>query len=358
MDNLPTLVMLWVGVLRISKLRTVIENHKLNLGTTKTGRDWCLKALHPADALTDVEGVPDQSAVPTVMVNYQAITTIGPHAAATGTWFGGLWLIPHPICPLYYFENDSASAATVEFLNPQIAGPDHSSKFNTLIQTALRWRLAYMSATLVQDGADLSNQGTIVACQTPVEGYKLNYCFSALGGTGFAQAHCVSFDGSEFPDYEQSQSAPNAYFNKSKEGAYMCLKLTPDHQRWRSHSDCIMMNNHQAIPVNGVCQIDDGSTANIPPFLGLKAINSKADQPDQMHGGQATSDFCNSNWGFISWRNVAVTSSMRVFIRMGFEMQVSPGTQLTPFQKLSPPYDPMAIADYYTIARELKDAYP
>jgi hypothetical protein len=37
---------------------------------------------------------------------------------------------------------------------------------------------------------------------------------------------------------------------------------------------------------------------------------------------------------------------------------VQPGTSLVSFAKVSPPYDPVAITEYYRLSRELKDAYP
>jgi hypothetical protein len=39
-------------------------------------------------------------------------------------------------------------------------------------------------------------------------------------------------------------------------------------------------------------------------------------------------------------------------------MQVSPSSTLSPQLKLSPPYDPVALTTYFSVVRELKDAYP
>jgi len=44
--------------------------------------------------------------------------------------------------------------------------------------------------------------------------------------------------------------------------------------------------------------------------------------------------------------------------RVGFEIQANPSSSLSPYLHLSPAYDPVAIADYFRISRELKDAYP
>jgi len=49
---------------------------------------------------------------------------------------------------------------------------------------------------------------------------------------------------------------------------------------------------------------------------------------------------------------------MSVYVRAGYEIQVAPGSIYSPQLKMSPPHDPVAIENYFQIARQLKDAYP
>ncbi len=82
--------------LRELVLRDLTER-AMTLGSTQSGADWCLKALHPSDPLVEVRGIPDKSAVPSAFINYQAIFTVSPQAGATGTWTLDASLIPDPI---------------------------------------------------------------------------------------------------------------------------------------------------------------------------------------------------------------------------------------------------------------------
>jgi hypothetical protein len=66
----------------------------------------------------------------------------------------------------------------------------------------------------------------------------------------------------------------------------------------------------------------------------------------------------NGTFAHICARNLDVTTSFTFYIRMGIEMQVCPGSVLSPQMKLSPPHDQMALDAYFAIARELKDGYP
>jgi hypothetical protein len=65
-----------------------------------------------------------------------------------------------------------------------------------------------------------------------------------------------------------------------------------------------------------------------------------------------------TNWGGICARNLALTTKFTFFVRFGVELQVQPGSTLSPHLRLSPQYDSRALKTYFAIARELKDAYP
>jgi hypothetical protein len=51
-------------------------------------------------------------------------------------------------------------------------------------------------------------------------------------------------------------------------------------------------------------------------------------------------------------------SNLTLVFRAGYELQCQPTSTYSSYLRLSPPYDPIAINDYYAISRELKDAYP
>lgn len=353
------------------KLKDLISSKSSSFGATSTGADWCVKALHPSDPMTEVRGVPDQSAVPSLFMNYQTVTTISPSNGASGTWAVDMQLLPHPVGFASYSKTDSVGTVVSEVLNAQLSGTDHGPKFDSFRNSFKRWRLAYASVTIYQDGPDLANQGTVVACQKPVEPAMWSPTVGNLNGiyTGMmGYFHAFNLNASDLPDYTASQAMPNAYFGRSREGLYMPLKLTHTHQVWHSIADSVYQATSASVnedvtnpsflqlglPFSGSA-IATGSY----PFTTLNQLHYYQTGNDAGNlAGTPTSPFCNSNWGDISFRNMAVTTSLSLFFRFGFECQVTPDSILAPHLKLSPPYDPAAVSAYFSIARELKDAYP
>jgi hypothetical protein len=340
----------------MQKLKGMIDAHNLSLGDTPTGKDWCLKALHPSDPLTEVRGVPDESCLPTVLMNYQSTFTLGPAPTilATDTWQFNMALVPHPVVFLSGGRYDPTTGATYHtFMNTQLTGATHTLKYADLLLLAQRWRLAYMSVTIYQDAPALADQGTLVACQTSVKPRMATYSYTGAVTTAFPPV--ARFESEDYPEYTSSQSMPNAYFGKSKEGLYMPLHLTRTSQNWRSESDSIYCTGFGSMAADGAVQLPT-TTADVGfPFGDLVRawVN-----PGVAFGGQPTSDLCNDGWGFICARNLAPTTTYSFFVRAGFEFQVQPGTQLSCQQKISPEFDPTAIKHYFQIVRGMKDAYP
>jgi len=342
------------------RLRTIIDARKMSFGTTPNGADWCIKALHPSDPLTEVRGIPDHSAVPSLVMNYQATVTLSCSPGAVTPWSFDASLLPHPIQFMYLKMTDNIypNGYVTDLLNPQIAGATHTAKYSTLIAMAQRWRMAYASVSVYQDGADLANQGTLVVSQPPVcprvvypsTQSNVNDCYCGCKG--------VYFNVADEPNFLNSQSMPNAYFNRSREGAYVPLKLTETCQDWVSESDSIspiINGGFGATPDTCSLTLGHAGFANFPyPFPDLAPMLHTA---GVLHG-DATSGFMNGTWAHISARNLAVSTSYTFFVRMGVEMQVSPNSTLAPQLKLSPAYDRQALDTYFAIARELKDAYP
>lgn len=339
-------------------------------GSTPNGIDWCIKALHPSDPMTEVRGIPDKSAAPSMFMNFQTVSTISPAASATGTWSTDVQLIPHPIALGAFRKVDSTGTSFSEVLNSQLNGADHVSKFNSFSRAFRRWRLAYASVTIYQDGPDLANQGTVVACQKPLDltqqtlSYGKSTSFNSVAVATYPMFYMQAED---FPDYTVSQSMPNAYFGRSRDGIYCPLKLTENHQQWHGPHDLIYQGSDSSLDTNpnspSYLQSTLATSTNAAsiggyPFTTLNALHVYRASPNESYAGSPTSSFCNTNWADISFKNMAVTTSLSLFFRFGFECQVLPGSIYSPQLKLSPPYDPIALSTYYAISRELKDGYP
>jgi len=349
-------------------------------GETPSGVDWCIKALHPADPLVEVRGIPDESAIPSVFLNYQAVSTIKPNTAATGTWETDLQLLPHPITFLAGYVTDSTGTSNVQIGNAQLPGGASYNQVNAFLAMATRWRLAYAAVTVYQDGPALSDQGTVCVCQKPLALMKQNYAggsenlsldpVSWMPPAAVGSFHLVKYRTDDYPDYSSSQAMPNAYFGQSKEGVYVPLKLTRTHQKWHSTANLVQFaqaaTEHTAGPFQRQFQIPNATegldTTGFFPFFDSPDAAVFLDEEDVFAfarlGGGVVPDFCNDVVADIGFRNLSVNSSLSLYFRYGFELQVSPQSTLAPELRLSPPYDPLAVSTYFKVSRELKDAYP
>lgn len=344
-------------------LKVVLDEHNLPFGTTENGKNWCIKALHPSDPLTEVDGIPDDCCFPSILVNYQSTYTLKPAAAATGTWSFDGQLFPHPIGLMSVELTDSTQDHTpVEFLNSQITGNNHAEKYGNFAADFVRWRLAYAGVTVYQDGPDLSNQGTMTVCQRPLEFNRtyLSTTGTSTSGVGVTVPMLPVLTAGDdiVPVFENCQNMPSAYFNNSKAGCYAPMRLSNTSHEWKSRLNAVTFNaSTTASDTLNYVVVPYAATPASYPFISLTAAWAKSGAPPT-YGGDPTSDFCNAYAVDICARNMSVNTSMTFFVRMGFEVQVDPGTMMSPFQKLSPPYDPTALATYQLISRELKDAYP
>jgi hypothetical protein len=83
-------------------LKSVISGFGQELGVTSAGQAFCIKALHPSDPTTDVEGVPDQTSASTTMVNFQQTFVISNPGSVNNSWEGELYALPDPTIPMSY----------------------------------------------------------------------------------------------------------------------------------------------------------------------------------------------------------------------------------------------------------------
>jgi hypothetical protein len=251
-----------------------------------------------------------------------------------------------------------------------------------------------MSATVYQDAAALTNQGSVAACQYVAEPTIASLDQGVEGGPGLeppnpAIPECIrlvmSWRRQDQPSFETAQNMPNAYFGNSRDGVYMPLKLTRTCQKWRSEANCFINGGIVGVTEDGnvssgVQTTGGGGYACLPqtyppivadtipdagwPFWGGDGWIEPLMTVDYGESGKAcypphiTAEMCNDVLGSICFKNLDITTRLSIVYRVGFEVQVQPGTSLTPLQKLSPRHDETALHSYFAIAREMKDAHP
>jgi len=342
------------------------------MASTEPGRQWLVKSLHPSDELVTIGGVPDMTASSTVFLNYQNVFAINPPASVVAgqqSWNFDSTLIPDPIQPMASLSGDSGFVNTVltAHTNPQLSGAVYPACLQSwLASGVVRWRLAYMSVSMYQDGPALADQGTLVAAQVPVEYAKLHAQYGPVAaGCACTRPIRVMQPGVVGLAYTNLQAMPNAHFGQSKEGVYMPLHLDSLDEGWRGLHDLqlwsagiVGYNNPSGSVVAGyVLPVSASAPAGAYPYpTAIQAYYANATGANPT--GDPTCKPANVKWGFISGTNLSWQSRITCYVRHGWEVMVAPTSQLSSLQRVSPRFDPQALDNYSRICRELKDAYP
>lgn len=365
------------GIAQTQKLLEVI-NALTPTSSTDTGRSWMIKALHPSDPMSDCIGVPDGTGSATVMMNYQSTYTISPPSSlSTTTWQFALDLLPDPVAFGYVWTANavSAQASATNLFNTQVAPltgavPAGFAPYDLLMQSLIRmgvvkWRLAYASVSLYQDGPDLANQGTLAAAQTYLDYRYISVCnpqAPAPQTAVWAAPDCMVFSQTAIPSFTQLQAMPNAYFGQSKFGCYLPLHL--DYlDKWRGLHDLSLVAAPTPDTVFPGCYsiatTSGNGGAGVWPFPGAySAAIRTGTAPLGCVAGSMISKPCNKKIGVIAGVNLSPQTSFSMFVRQGWELMVTPDSSFTSLQHIAPRLDNMALENYHRIVRELKDAYP
>jgi hypothetical protein len=227
------------------------------------------------------------------------------------------------------------------------------------VDNAQQWRLAYCGVTITQDGPALADQGTCVCSQGPVIPIRatsgvLNYATTSMASLATVEVYSAE----DLPNYTASQALPNAYFDLSKKGTYVPLKLTRTSQSWRSQSDLVGTGIASNLTADYGYVFPTAMTYAWPHWSMLCTYASGTATPGYFNPHRyLTSPMLNDVMAHISVRNVAVTTSFAFFFRVGLELRVHPSSALSPQLTLAPRHDPRALESYFAISRELKDAY-
>lgn len=325
------------------------------MGTTDTGKLWCLKALTPADTGVPFSGIPDEDSFPVVFQNFQQTHVLtNPLPANPGNWDADVFFYPHPYLIGAIKVTDATGVVSWStILNNEIVGATLTDKRVTFVAQTEKYRLGYMGITGYHDAAALSNNGIISCAQymdTP------SYASFVTSGLTTSSANYVVRQLETWQDtprtFSQLQNMPNAYMGAARDGVYAPYRLSQTSQDWQSTSDLVVHGSNET----GL--LLDGATWHALPAA------AAPDYPYGLVGPTASSWSAmvnkRSDTGVlhISIKQIASAAAFTFYYRSGWELQVLPGTALISFAKSSPPFDPTAISAYFAISRELKDAYP
>lgn len=325
---------------------------------------WVLKALDPAsEKVGPLTGIPDLNNEATVTLEWRQIDQLAPPAGlvSSDTWDLEMVTFPGPYL-LGAVRSKKSSASDFDPVNfhlimnkrynfastqpanvgglPPISGGD-TGKWPTDVAG---YRVMYSSSTGTFNGADLSNQGTLVAGQLPT-----NYIFDPLINVAADVVSGTEVQGqapvtqwlkasvkSPAPGYDGiMQTCPRAELFRAKKGWYIPCRLTN------------VSANTPFQPSNAlIADMTDpwfsGSLFYLQNFPEWFPIPIPA----------------NAQLGVIGVRGLAPTSTFTVTSRVGFECTIEASTSFQSFVTPSCPPDFALVQEYARINSLLGDVYP
>jgi len=362
------------------ELQNIIDARRMVLGTTQEGREWCLKALHPSNPLTDIIGVPDGCPDVSLAQNFNATFTLSPPAGLTATWGFDLIITQHPVIWGYaalWKDADENPSSYVPIVNPSIDGANVNAKQLKFADDIAKYRQLYFGVTGFHNGTATTNQGSVYASQYELptrvctqllvqDTKKVKDDKAADGAPSFAPP-CLIDLVEAWPNYIRSatdlETMPNAYSNKAVEGFYMPLEIDESLTQWKQTTD---WHIYQGFTASSNWDDSAYKGSGGKPSLTSVAIGDlqAPDPPYMLSDGslniyqQAVLPRTETIIGHVAVRGIDKAASYQLVYRVGLEEQAYPGTSLVTFQKLPPVMDRVALDAYRAIRREFKDAFP
>lgn len=403
-----------LGAVSRSGVEAEIHHKLARFGVSGPGREWILRALHPASEKKS-PGLPDESSTFVLRPDFRINSTIMPPPGA-GQWDCIMWFPPGDCNAMYWATGPSpvdftsavppngAQVGVVQLqsvtdsdpLNPyvvQYGGGVQQNVTNVPSLRAAAVRHQYKSVTVEQIAAAVSDQGQVYAGQfspllrtvglVQLSGYDSGI---DIPGTdppiefGLIAQHYTTV----LPADESSLSRmnPDFYQAPSREGVYMPFRLSGPSQPFaRSVSgQCVHVTNGGAgfitqdvslFPVGGILTATTNSLAHIPasdpwPFVVPVSVLHSPDNTVISIPGRQTFDtgFDHMNTGVIIFRGLQGGSgggfgaSLQVKLIAGLEVAPIPSQGDAVFAERPAPFEPRAMEAYYKLCLEMKGAYP
>jgi hypothetical protein len=401
-----------------ASMRALIHEKLARFGVSGPGREWLLRALHPASE-DPSPGLPDQSATPVLRPAFRVNATIQPPAElSNGLWDCFMWIPPGDVNALYWATGPSgtnfagsippvgAEVGVIRLQSSSIYNPSNPYPLTFGVRedqavTSLAdistngFRHQYKSVTVHLNAADVANQGQIYAAQfSPILRYNSGVVPSGydsgipIPGTDpvvnyslVAGRYSCVLPASED---DLTAMAPDFYMNVAKEGCYMPMRLSGPAQHFARTVPLgtvyesgggagVWSQDPCAFPMGAVM----APTSNVP--IGVGSSNSPwvyriatENMPPNIAVTLPTplmfdTGYDNTNVGVMIFRGLqggggggggGFGASLQVKVLAGLEVAPNPESSSRVFAEPAVPYEPRALEAYYTLCLELLDAYP
>jgi hypothetical protein len=397
-----------------SAMKALIHEKLKRFGVSGPGRDWLLRALHPASE-DPCPGLPDASATPVLRPDYRLQTTINPPASTgSSAWDCMIWTPPGDVNAVYwatgppgvnFAQSAQPAGCEVGVLRLQ---PSELSSFTEpytinyitsgaqaltsvpSIQTN-SFRHMFKSITVHQIASAVSDQGQVYAAQfapllrnpccivcngydsgieIPESDPPVNY---QLVGALYTAVLPAS-------EADLTAMAPDFYMGPSRDGIYMPLRLSGPSQpfaRSTPSGPVYQANGGGGVfgvdptqnPMGAICVPSANALASagapVPWVFRSMTVQSTGAPPQSLLGPlQFDTGYDNTNFGVIIFRGLQGSSgggfgaSLQLKCIAGLEIAPNPDASVRVFVQPAAPYEPRALEAYYALCLELRDAYP
>lgn len=402
-------------------MRAIIDRHLERFGVSGSGRDWILRALHPAGDHKS-PGLPDQSSTSVLRPDFRMQATIAAPPDAP-TWDLYIWTVPGDVNAVYWAKGQSPcdfsadappdgtcqvgvlrNQASSDGLEPIVfSANDGSGRFVTTVSSlpnlnAASFRHQFSSITVHQIASAVADQGQVYAAQFPpqIRPTDLVIPVGYVSGVPIPGSEPISFyeyygswSTCTLPTNEADLAAmaPQFYMDAAREGAYLPLRLAGPSQPYASATGGMGLAYQDGgappygtpnVPVamrrlgcvlTPTSQTGSGSASPLIPWP-FQCVGMRAQNP--IGGGaiikldnlMMDTGYDNTNIGVIIFRGLAGANgggfgaSVQLKAVNGLEIAPNPGASDRVFAEVAAPYEPRALEAYYALCLELKDAYP
>lgn len=388
------------------RLKDEIYRDMRRYGVGDAGRDWLIKALHPAAEVTS-PGLPDQSASSVVRPDYRIQSTISP-AAGVGSWDCYIYSLPGDVNAVYWATapspaNFTQSVAPVDatfgrvILQPTevqpygfgvtaISSERPTSNVVTVYPTnrPQSFRHQYKSITAHLIASGLTNQGQVMAAQYPADIKESGDVISSYTPAPSGSNYVSKILNCALPTTEAdlAATAPGFYMDEAQNGVYLPLRLTGPSQPFvRSTLTSLGAMEIAGTPVaystttdqyhtGAICVPSVYNSGPVPPgnswvfqtLVDPQAVFVTGNPPGAVP--PMDSAFDNTNIGVIIFRGLqggtggGFSSSIQLKTLAGLEVVPCPDSPNREFTRPAACYEPKAIQAYYELCFALRDAYP
>jgi len=394
-------------------MRAVIDRKLERFGVSGPGRDWILRALHPAGDHKS-PGLPDQSACSVLRPDYRLQATIQPPTGAVA-WDLYIWTPPGDVNAVYWATGPAPCDFTVA------APPDPTCQVGVLrlqpsqdldqvvvfnatdgsgrsvdavpsvpIVNACAFRHQFKSVTCHLIAAAVADQGQVYAAQlspiiTPT-GLTIPSAYqSSIQEAPGPPILYYSYYGNSYmtvlPTVEADlcAMAPQFYMDAAREGCYLPLRLAGPTQPFARGSSCggnafsstltfspgeQTGNRRVGSMLTPVSMGSNGVGGVVIPWVFSAVTTFGFGGPAQLPGLMMDTGYDNTNVGVIIFRGLqgsgggGFSASVQLKCVAGLEIIPNPAAPDRIFAEVAAPYEPRALEAYYSLCLELRDGYP